>query len=573
MPSRNQWARLPEILTHKEKIALLGFFVLFGSSLLWLFLAFYYNNTEIGPARGGKLTEGAIGTLRYVNPLFATSDADRDLAKLTFSGLVKYDKNGELVPDLAEKFEISEDQKTYVFHLKQNAKWHDGENVTADDVVFTFQAIKNSEYKSPIRPNVLGAEVEKVDDSTVKFSLKQTFAPFLENLTFGIIPKHIWANIPPQNAALADYNIEPIGSGPYKFSDYAKDKTGVIQSYSLAANKEYFNGEPYISEIVFKFYASDDELIAAAKKGEINGFSQTSTKNLTAIKELPDFQIKALKMPRYYAVFFNQQKSPILADSNVRAALDSAAPRQEIIAKVLGGQGVEAHSPIHQESFANDPEIKNPVFDVEKAAAVLKNADWKDENGDGFLEKTTVKKISKKKTETEKIPLKLELVTSQSEMLKQTAEILKKYWEKIGVKVNLKIVDNADLQQNYLAGRNYDALLFGEVMSQDPDVFAFWHSSQKKSPGLNIAVYDNKTADKLLEEARQTVDVEKRKKKYFDFQALVAKDKPAVFLFNPYYIYVLSSEIKGAETENVVLPSLRFADIENWHVRTGRKWK
>lgn len=564
---------MPEILTHKEKIALLGFFVLFGASLIWLFLAFYYNNTEIGPALGGKLIEGAVGTPRYANPIFAASDIDRDLTKLVFSGLVKYGKNGELVPDLAERFEISADQKTYVFYLRQNVKWHDGENLTADDVIFTAQAIQNPEYKSPLRPNILGADIEKIDGFTVKFSLKQTYAPFLENLAFGVIPKHVWANIPLQSAALADYNIEPIGSGPYEFSTYAKDKNGVIQSYSLNANEEYFSGEPYISEITFKFYASDDELVKAAEKGEIGGFSQSSTKNLSAIKNLPDFQIKTLKIPRYYAVFFNQQKSKILADLTVRTALDLTAPRQAIIAEVLENRGVEAHSPIHQESFANDPEIKNPVFDEEKAGELLKNAGWKDEDNDGFLEKITVKKISKTKTETEEIPLELEIVTSQSEMLKQTAEILKKHWEKIGIKVNLKIVDNADLQQNYLAGRNYDALLFGEVMSQDPDVFAFWHSSQKKSPGLNIAVYDNKTADKLLEEARQTVDVEKRKKKYREFQALVAKDKPAIFLFNPYYIYVLSSDIKGAETENIALPSLRFADVENWHVRTGRRWK
>lgn len=565
--------RLPEILTQKEKIALLGFFVLFGVALLWLFLAFYYNNTEIGPVRGGKLIEGAVGTPRYANPIFAASDIDRDLTKLMFSGLVKYGKDGEPVPDLAEKFEISDDQKTYVFYLRKNVKWHDGENLTADDVVFTAQTIQNPEYKSPLRPNILGAEIEKIDDFTIKFSLKQTYAPFLENLAFGVIPKHIWANIPLQSAALADYNIEPIGSGHYKFSGYVKDKNGVIQSYSLAANEEYFSGEPYISEITFKFYNSDDELAEAAGKGDISGFSQSSTKNLSAIKNLPDFQIKTLKMPRYYAVFFNQQKSKILADAAVRTALDLAAPRQEIIEKVLENQGVEAHSPIHQESFAYNQDVKNPSFDEEKARELLKTAGWKDEDGDGFLEKITVKKISKTKTETEEIPLELELVTSQSEMLKQTAEILKKYWEGIGIRINLKIVDNADLQQNYLAGRNYDALLFGEVMSQDPDVFAFWHSSQKKSPGLNIAVYDNKSADKLLEEARQTVDIEKRKKKYFEFQAIVAKDKPAIFLFNPYYIYSLSAEIKGAETENIALPSLRFADIESWHVRTGRVWK
>lgn len=555
-PSKSQWLRLYQILTQKEKkTALLFLAIIFISGILML-ANFYFSKTKIAGGYGGTYTEGIIGQPRFINPVLSqTNDTDRDLVELIFSGLMRYNKEGEVIPDLAEKYEISGDGKTYTFFLKK-AFWHDGKPINADDVLFTIKIIQDPDYKSPLRLNWQGVGVEKVDDSTVKFTLNNSYAPFLENTTLKIIPKHLWQDVSPSNFSLAEYNLKPIGSGPYKFKKYEKDFSGSIKSLYLRSYENYHIKEPYIENIIFRFFPDEKSAAASLYKSKIDGINFISPDNLSLIKNIPGLNIYSLHLPQYFAVFFNQSQSKALSDKTVRLALAYATDKKEIIEEVLGDKAMQVESPIPPGTLGYTPETKIYDFALEHANNILEAAGWK-----------MVEDNVRKKGEDR---LEITLTTTDWPQLKQTAEILSKQWEKIGAKINLNILSSTDVQQEYIRPRKYQALLFGEILGHDPDPFSFWHSSQKSDPGLNLALYGNKATDKLLEEARQILDAQQRISKYKEFSKLVADDAPAVFLFSPDYLYPMNKKIKGIEVKNVVTPSQRFAEIENWFIKTKR---
>ena len=555
------WRLLPA----KEKLLVFGLCaVIIITSLSWFFL-YYFKNTEIGPDFGDKYTEAILGEPRYINPVLAqTNDADRDLSVIIFSGLTKYNKSGGIDPDLAEKYEISADGKTYIFYLRKNIKWHDGEDLTADDVIFTIAAIQNIEYHSPIRVNWQGVVVEKIDNYTVKFSLNNVYAPFLENTAIGIIPKHIWQDILPQNFPLAKFNLQPIGSGPYKFKKLQKDKLGKIVSMEFSAFDDYYSGRPYISALEFGFYDSPEVMVQIYNNKLAQGINFLSAEDKNKIKNHTN--IYSLKLPRYFAVFFNQNQSIALADKDVRLALNYAIDKRKIVDEILDGNADIVNSPILPDLLGFSSDIKIYDFLPEEAARILEESGWQDLDGDGFREK----KIKNDKKEEEILPLEIALATTNWPELLNVAEFLKKSWEQVGVKIAVDAKSIGEIQQEYIKPRKYQALLFGQILSYLPDPFSFWHSSQKKDPGLNLSLYDNRNADKLLEEARQTVSVEERVKKFDEFQNLLINDVPAVFLYSPYYLYAVSNKIKGIEIDKAVTPSQRFSDVNKWYIETKR---
>lgn len=566
-PSLKQWRRLPHVLNKSERFFIVIFIFLFVASSIALIYGYYQSRTVVVPAEGGQYAEGIVGQPRFINPILSqASDADRDLAELIFSGLLKYDSSGELKPFLAESYKI-EGNKVYIFSLKPGVKWHDNENFSADDVIFTIGLIQNPDYKSPLRPNWQGVQVEKIDDLTVKFTLPAPYAPFLENLTVGILPKHLWQNISASAFPLADYNLQPIGTGPFRFKNIQKDKLGSINSLTLEVWPQYHGQKPYLAQIIFKFFDGEDELLNAFEKREIEGVSFVSAINLERINKSGEINVYSLNLPRYYAVFFNQTNSKPLADRNVRLALQYATNKQEIIEKVLLAKGTPVDSPLPKEllNLAQDT-AKKYDFSIEKAKEILAAGGWRDSNNDGVLEKAF-------ENENTPTPLEINIVTTQWPELVQAAQIIQEQWQKIGAKINLEILDIGEIQQNKIIPRNYQAILFGEVLGLIPDPFSFWHSSQKKYPGLNLALYDNRDADKLLEDARQILDAEERVKKYAEFQKLVVNDVPAVFLYSPSYLYAVGKKIKGVDIKNIATPSQRFNGVENWHIQTKRGWK
>ncbi len=540
-------------------------------SIVLLAINFILGHTYLQPKVGGDYKEGLIGQPRYINPvLSSTNDADRDLVQLIYSGLFKYDSQGKLIPDLAESYTIGDDGLTYNISLKKNVVWHDSEPLTTNDIIFTVKTIQSPEYRSPLRNIWQNVEVEKIDDYQLLFKIKTVYAPFLHNLTFGILPRHIWADIPAANFPLAEYNLKPIGSGPYQFKNFSKTaKNGKIKSIELVRNENYYltaadePTSPFIKKIVLCFYNNEDALIEAYQKRQIDGLASISRSNLSHLKN--NLVLHQIKLPLYYAVFFNQTRSKALTDKTVRLALAYAIDKQALLEQVLDNKGIIVNSPLLPGCLGYAEEIKIYDFALEHANNILEEAGWTDQDEDGIREKEIKDELTK---------LEITLAASDWPEIKQTAELLKEQWEKIGAQINLEIIDSTTLQEDYLRPRQYDALLFGQALAADPDPFAFWHSSQSKDPGLNLALYQNKDADKLLEEARQNLDEEKRTGQYVEFQKLLVDDVPAVFLFSPDYLYPVNKKVKGVSgIEKLPTHTQRFSQIENWYIKTKRLWQ
>jgi peptide/nickel transport system substrate-binding protein len=557
-PSWQQWQKLPSVLSKKERYFILGLIILVLASLLTWLISYNLRDSVVVPNYGGSFKEGIVGSPQYLNPILSqANDADRDVAELIFSGLMKYGSQGRLVLDLAEKYAIGEDGKIYDFFLKRDIKWHDDQPFTADDVVFTIQTIQNPEYRSPLRINWTGVEIEKIDDWTVRFKLKTPYAPFLANTTAGIAAKHIWGEIPPEKFFLAPENLSPVGTGPYKFKKLKKDKEGFVEHLELEAFGEYGKNRPFIEKVSFYFYPDEGSLIRAYNKGQIDNLGLVSVQNKSNLQGIRRANIFRLNLPRYFAVFFNQSKSRALSDKTVRLALNHATNKQEIINQVLDEEGRAINSPIPTGVWGHTDEVKIYEFALEHANNILEAEEWIDEDEDGIREK-----------EEEK--LEIELITTELKELQQVANLLQEQWSKIGAQISVKILNIGEIQQEHIRPRDYQALLFGEVLGLDPDPFSFWHSSQKKDPGLNLALYDNSTVDKLLRDGRQTLDEESRLEMYKEFQQEVVEDVPVVFLYSSYHLYIVDKKIKGTGVENVVLPSKRFSDVEKWYIKTQR---
>jgi len=501
--------------------------------------------------------EGVVGQPLYINPLLSqTSEADSDLVQLIYKGLLKYNSNGEIENALAEGYEVSEDQKTYTVHLRKNLFWQDDQPLTASDVFFTISILQDPAYKSPLRQNWQGVTANQIDDYTLSFNISNPYFGFLNNLTVGILPKHIWGNIAPEKFSLTEYNLKPIGSGPYSFIDFQKNSNGEILSYNLKAFSKYYAGEPYISRMIFNFYPDEDMMLTAYNKKEIKGMETVDSEKIDSIKNKKSTTIKELSFPRYFSVFFNKTKSIPLASADVRKALSYAVNRKEIINQVLKGRGAEIFSPFLQTMDEFNGDVDNRNFDLGKAGQVLDDSGWK-VNNNGIREKRGEE-------------LQFKIYTTDWPDLAETANILAKQWKEIGADVNVETLTATDLQQNYIRPREYEALLFGQDTNFEPDLYPFWHSSQKQDPGFNLGMFDNKDADKLLQDIRQESDEGKREEKYKELQKIISDEAPAVFLYSPYYLYPISSDVKGIETKNINSPSWRFADVNEWYIKTSR---
>ncbi len=525
--------------------------------------------TEV-PMQGGSLSEGIVGTPRFINPVLAYSDVDQDMISLIYSGLMRKNTNGMMIPDLAEKYKVSKDGLTYTFTLKDDAYFHDGTKVTADDVVFTINKVKDPVIKSPRRGSWDGVSVEKIDDRTVKFALKQPYASFLENTTLGILPAHIWDGSPIE---LNGANVQPIGSGPFEIKKVSKESTGLINYYELAPFNKFVLGKPYIKTFTLRFYPNEEGVISALESGNIDQMSSITPANAEALKE-KDYRIGSLTLPRIFGLFFNQNQNQIFTDKKVVQAINLAIDKSKIIKNVLLGYGVIIDDPIPKNMINYERLNANDVSstlekNLEKANDILAKDGWK-KGADGYLSKTVADKKKKKTTIT---PLEFSISTGNASELANSALLIKEDLAKIGIRVNIKTFEIGNLNQGVIRPRKYDSLLFGEIINRESDLFAFWHSSQRKDPGLNVAMYTNAKVDKILEDAFITADESVRIKKYAQFEDEIQKDMPAVFLYSPNFIYVVSKNLQGFSLDYISNPSDRFSDSYKWYVKTDNVWK
>ncbi|MGB9681108.1 MAG: ABC transporter substrate-binding protein [Minisyncoccia bacterium] len=529
-------------LNQQQKILFFFFFFLVFFGIISSGLKYYYRYSKIVPKEGGVLKIGLIGEPQYVNPVLTrANDTDRFLIEVLYNGLFKIDGQGNLINDLASKIEISPDHKSYLVFLKENVFWHDGVPLTADDVVFTIETIQNKEYKSPLRDVWEGVVVEKISSSAVKFTLNQPYQPFLQNLTLKIIPKHIWENISAKSFPLTDYNIKPIGTGPFLFENLEKNKKGNIISYTLIRNENYFESRPYLSKIQFFFYNDYTGLKEGLLKGEVNMIAPVYPEDKEFFEKNNNFQLNRLSLYRYFAVFLNLDKE-IFKNKNLREALELAIDKKVLKEEILKGEAILVKNPfslLNQEEEINISNEYNP----EKAKELIEGKE-----------------------------IEFTLSLPEDYQLIRVAQFLKKEWEKIGINVDLQILPIQELEREVILTKNYEALLFGEIVNQSLDLFTFWHSTQVGSYKLNLSNFRNKELDKLIEE-NWNKEEEKEQEIFQKGKEIFRTEKPAIFLYNPYYLYVTPKNLKGNNISLANLPFELFSDVFLWHLKTERVLK
>jgi peptide/nickel transport system substrate-binding protein len=517
------------------------------------------------PRRGGTFSEGIVGTPRFINPVLAISDADKDLTQVLYNGLMKRDKDGALVPDLAESYTVSEDGKVYTFKLKDNIYFHDDSKVTVDDVTYTVEMVQNQLIKSPIKTNWEGITVKKESENVVSFTLKQRYVSFLENTTLGILPKRLWVSLTPEQFPLSDLNTKPVGSGPYKMDSVTKNSSGIPTSYTLTSFNRFIGSEAYIKKVHFVFFGNERELVQGFRDGDVDSISQISPVLVKELEKEKGYTVSQTPLPRVFGIFLNQNKNQLFTDARIREAINLAINRQELINSVLSGYGTPMTSPIPSWLMDAEETVSQPI-DVQKITTLIEQSGYeKDENG-------MYVKQDKKGVVIER--LAFTLTTADAPELKAAGEMIKNQLLNYGIDVTLTIFDSGTLAQTVIRERSYEALLFGQNVEQEAELFAFWHSSQRNDPGLNIALYANARVDELLERIHKTDDKNDRQDIYEKIGTLIQDDTPAIFLYSPSFIYVLGKgSPTGVSLAHLITPKDRLQNINTWFINTERVWK
>jgi peptide/nickel transport system substrate-binding protein len=532
-----------------------GICILLAIGVFWLFSEVSNRFTVEVPARGGTYSEALVGTPRFINPILALSDVDRDMVALVYSGLMRGTPDGGIATDLAASYTISDDQRTYTFTIRDDAHFHDGQPVTADDVAFSITLAQNPALKSPKRANWEGVIVDVVDPHTISFTLKEPYAPFLENTRLGILPKHLWNDVKVEEVPFSKLNIEPVGAGPYSVEKLVTSSGGIPTAMSLTAFSDGVR-VPYITHMNISFFTDTESLTSALEGDPLLAAHSVSPNTLT------NHTTHEAVLGRVFAVFFNQNQNDLFANKAVRTALDQSLDKNAIIATLIGGYGTALAGPLPPEVTSTvAPESTERDF-IAEARATLVSDGWV-LNESGVFEKT-VKKVTRR--------LAFTLTTGTAPELKGAAELVAERWRALGADVTTQFQDAADLQQDSIRPRKYDALLFGEVIGREMDLFAFWDSSQRNDPGLNIALYTNATVDKLLKEARTNPDIDARHEAARNAATIIGDEVAAVFLYSPHFAYVTQKKLLGLTLGTIVTPSDRFLSVSDWYLETERVW-
>ncbi len=554
-------ARIVSVMPSRRKAVFVLCLIVFVVSIVTLLWLANQSWLQSVPVAGGQFTEGLLNTPAFINPLLSSSPAERDLMSLIYSGLLRSDGAGNFILDLAENYAVSTDGLIYTFTLKPNLVWHDGEPVTADDVVFTIAKAKDPALRSTRRASWEGVEVQKIDKLRLTFKLKQPYALFLENLTLGILPAHRWQKITTEGFSSAGLNLEPIGTGPYQVSALKRDKDNLPISYILTPFRHFALGEPKIAKIIIRFYPSQDALLNGYRRKEIAAMSAIDPDTARALEQ-SGARVLTTTLPRVFGIFFNQNRAKLFTRPEVRAALNAAVNRNTLISEIFRGYGRALTGPLPLSLFtetSTNPATTSPTD-------ILKRAGWQKSATSSLWELPT-----KKKGETP-LRLRFTLTTSDAPELKRVAALVKRDWEAVGVSVDLKVFEWGALNQTAIRPRDYEALLFGEIVGRNPDLYPFWHSTQRFDPGLNIALYTNITVDKILDEIKVASTTDRRASGYLAFDTEIRKDEPAVFLYAPDFLYVVPPEVQAINLGTINTPAERFLGVYKWYIKTDRVW-
>lgn len=508
-----------------------------------------------GAKFGGVYVEGVIGNISTLNPLLAASEPEQAVSRLLFSSLYNYDVTGALHTDLAESMTVKDD-KVYTIKLR-NAAWHDGKKLTAEDVVYTINLIKNPQVRSPLRVNWLDISARAIDDSTVEFMLPAVYAGFSHALTFPVIPKHILQTVSPSSMREADFSSNPVGSGPFAVKRVqTSESTSSTDVVRMEPNTKYYGAVSTLSRLELRAYGNESLLVKAVNSGEVSAASGLSLSAADNIKS-KQYSTKHWLLNKGVYLLMNN-RSQTLQDARVRRALRYATDTSSIRATV-GDNVARLDTPILQSQIAQKLPAA-PDYNLDKAKALLKEAGWTYNQGqwkgkDGR-------------------PLAVAVTTSSGrDEYKKIVDALKQQWSKLGVDVQLREIDTSSTTtsfvQSVLQPRDYDALLYELELGADPDVFAYWHSSQASASGYNFANYSNRTVDNDLVGGRSRTNSALRAAKYIQFVNQWLNDAPAIGLYQSVGSYVLNNGASIVEPRGSLnTMNDRYADVTTWS--TGR---
>ncbi|NCD00696.1 peptide ABC transporter substrate-binding protein [bacterium] len=609
IPKIKQLKHFKKVLTKKELKIVNSLLIVVLICFLFILGVSYKKGLQSVPAFGGEYTEGVVGLPKYINPLYSFSDVDSDLSYLIFSSLFKYNNKGEISNDLVKKYSISEDGKIYNIEILENVKWHDGEKLDVDDIVFTFQAIKNSDYRSPLLNVFQGVEIEKIDDFNLKFTLNEPYIGFVELLNFGILPQHMWQNINPATANLAELNLKPIGSGPYKFKTLFKNKSGELKEYILEVNDSYYKKPAYIEEITFKFYLDFETLLNALNEEDVDGISYLPKEYKEKIVAPKVLNFNNISLAQINSLFLNSENNNNLDNIEIRKALALAINKDDLINNVLEGAVVRSDGPILNNSFAFKEDIEKYSFNLDQANKILDEEGWKiqevteedlinleinkNENKDENLEleedssnnENNIEGIDTLKSLTVNTELEISgkwrykekdgkreylvfnLTIPENKESEEVSQAIRNYWDKLGVRLIVKKVSSTEIQEKIIKEGDFEIFLYGEITNFYPDPFVYWHSGQS----LNITNYENEKVDKALEEIRLSFNLKNVIEKYYSFQDEINSDIPAIFLYTSSYNYPQDKKIKNLNTKTILEPRDRFSNVTEWYIKTKNK--
>lgn len=520
------------------------------------------NPTLPEPVSGGIYTEALVGSFGRLNPLLDLNNtADREIDRLIFSSLVKFNSNGIAIPDLAESWGISADGTIYNITLRSNANWHDGVPVSADDVIFTISLLKSasSGFPQDVRSMWDQVDVLKLDDKNLKFTLPEPFVPFLDFLTFGILPKHLLETTTPEQLVNADFNLSPVGSGPYQF-DHLTIENGTITGVVLTASTTYFGQVPFIDQIVFRYYPTAELALEAYSQGEVLGVDQIPADQISTTCAQTTMMCYSGRSPRLTMIFLNlgNNNVPYFQDKNIRHALMSGLNRQWMVDKVLMGQGVVANSPLLPQTWAYFDGVDPVTFDIDSAISQLKTAGYTLPAEGAVRAKDNV-------------ALSFSMVFPDDETHAQLAQAIQRDWAAIGVQVTLQPVSYESLFNDFLIPRNYQAALVDLDLnrSYDPDPYPFWHQAEITG-GQNYSQWDNRAASEYLEQARVLADPVYRARLYRNFQVVFSRELPALPLFYPIFTYGIDQRVQGVQAAPLFEAADRFNNISSWYLVSRR---
>jgi peptide/nickel transport system substrate-binding protein len=514
---------------------------------------------EPEPVQGGIYTEALIGSLQRLNPVLDYyNPVDREVSKLIFSGLLKMDDRGVPQLDLAESRGISRDGTVYNFTLKADTFWHDGDALTTDDILFTIELLREGGDVVPedIRNFWQEIEVAALSDRTIQFRLPEPFAPFQDYLTFGILPAHLLADQSFEQIIDNQFNLQPIGSGPYKFDRLIVENeeiTGVV----LSAFEDYYADRPFIDQIVFRYYPDSAAAFQAYQDGMVQGIGSVSQEILPEVLKQQDLNLYTARKPEMGIIFLNlnNPEVPFFQEASIRKALLQGINRQWIIDRVLSGQGVIANGVILPNTWAYYDGLEQFDYDVETAKLALKEA--------GYLVGSEGEPVR----ENEGVRFEFELIYPDDDIHQAIAESIQNDWSKLEISVILTALPYDELINKRLQTRTYEAALIDLNLSRtpDPDPYPFWDQAQATG-GQNYSQWDDRVASEYLEQARVTWDLSERARLYRNFQVIFQNEMPSLPLYYTIYNYAVSQNVLGVRVGPIFDSSDRFLTVTDWYL-------